>query len=47
MNPLFPLNTLGRVILILVAIVLGMIFSMMMWPEFWRKVFRGKKDEKK
>jgi hypothetical protein len=38
-NPLFPLSATGRVVLILIAIIIGLIWSMLMWPNAWRKMF--------
>ena len=43
---IFPLSWPARIVLILIAIVLGLIFWMMVKPEFWRRVW-GKKDEQK
>jgi MFS superfamily sulfate permease-like transporter len=32
------------IIWFLIAIVLGLIFSMVMWPQWWRKYYQKKKD---
>lgn len=48
MGVIFPLSPLGKVILILIAIALGVIFSMLQWPDWWKKHFRKEsylKDE--
>lgn len=37
---IFPLSVPGKIVLVLVAIVLGLIFAMMQWPEFFKKHFR-------
>lgn len=47
---IFPLSWPGKVVLILIAIVLGLIFSMIQWPQFWKNLMRKKevvKDENK
>jgi hypothetical protein len=41
---IFPLTTPGRIVFILIAIVLGLIWSMFMWPNLWRKML-GKKQQ--
>ena len=41
---IFPLSPAARVVFILVAAVLGLIFSMVMWPAWWKKKL-GKKDK--
>jgi len=40
MGIIFPLSTLGRCILIIVAIFIGLIFSMLVWPDKWKKLVR-------
>lgn len=45
---IFPLSIPGKIILILIAVVLGLIFSMIQWPQFWKNLLRKKevvKDE--
>ena len=37
---IFPLSWPGKIVLILVAIALGLIWSMLMWPAAWRKLLR-------
>lgn len=37
---IFPLSVPGKIVLILVAIALGLIWSMLMWPAAWRKLLR-------
>lgn len=44
MAVIFPLSPAGKVVLILIAILFGLIFSMLQWPGWWRKHF-GKKDD--
>jgi hypothetical protein len=41
---IFPLSMPGRIVLVLIAIFLGLIFWMLWKPEFWRRVFK-KKDK--
>lgn len=44
MGMIFPLSTGGRIALMLIAIVLGLIWSYFQWPDFWRKLLK-KSDE--
>lgn len=51
---IFPLSVPGKIVLILIAIVLGLIFSMLWFPQTWRKIFKNenlfkfkKNDEQK
>lgn len=37
---LFPLSVGGKIALILIAIALGIIWSMLQWPEFWKARLR-------
>jgi hypothetical protein len=42
-------HTLRLIILTLLAISFGIVFSMLQWPAFWKKFFsnrKGGKDEK-
>jgi len=41
---IFPLSPLGKVVLVCIAITLGVIFSMLQWPEFWKKHLRKNKS---
>jgi hypothetical protein len=40
---IFPLDPWSRGVLILIAVVLGLIFTMMWKPEWWRKLLGKKK----
>lgn len=42
---IFPLSPLGKVVLILVAVVLGLIFWALWYPESFKKIFGKKKKE--
>jgi len=37
---IFPLSILGKIVLVIIAIVLGLIFWMMSKPEAWRRRFK-------
>ena len=37
---IFPLSTPGKIVLILVAIALGLIWSQLQFPGWWRKFFK-------
>ena len=41
MSVIFPLSVPGKIVLFLVAIVLGLIWSMMVWPDAWRKMLKN------
>jgi hypothetical protein len=43
---IFPLSTPGKIILILIAIALGLIWSQLMWPGYWRKLFKKTEQPK-
>lgn len=45
MGVVFPLSPAGRVVLIIIAIVIGLIWSMLMWPNWWKKVFGKSTDQ--
>jgi len=40
MGVIFPLSPIGKLVLILVAIALGAIWSMLVWPDKWKKLLR-------
>lgn len=40
-----PHTTLRLIILTLLAIGFGIVFSMLQWPAFWKKFFTKKKGE--
>lgn len=44
---LFPLSPAGKVILILIALAIGLIWSMLQWPEWWRKKLKKQSYLKK
>jgi hypothetical protein len=46
MGVIFPLSTLGRIVLFIIAIVLGCILWMMMKPEHWEWLFAKLRKEK-
>lgn len=46
MGVIFPLSVVGKVVLIIIAITLGIIWSMLQFPAFWKRVLRkGKKSK--
>ena len=47
MGAIFPLSTSGRIILILIAVVIGLIWSMFQFPDFWRRLYKKQKPEVK
>jgi hypothetical protein len=42
---IFPLSIPGKIVLILIAIVLGLIWSMLQWPDFWKRKLGKSPDE--
>jgi hypothetical protein len=38
MGVIFPLSWPGKIVLMLIAVMLGLIWSMLMWPGAWRKL---------
>ena len=44
MGVIFPLSIPGKIALTLIAVFLGLIWSMMQWPAWWKKKL-GKKDK--
>lgn len=45
MGMIFPLSTGGRIVLMLIAIVLGLIWSYFQWPDFWRKLLKKSPEQ--
>jgi hypothetical protein len=43
---IFPLSIPAKIVLILICMFIGMIFSMMQWPEFWKRRFRQDRPSK-
>jgi hypothetical protein len=41
MGVIFPLSSGGRIVFVLIAAVLGLIFCMLMWPDKFRWVFKA------
>ena len=41
---IFPLSWPAKIVLILIALFLGLIFSMLQWPGWWRKHFRKQSE---
>ena len=41
MGLIFPLTTAGRIVLVLIAIVLGLVFGMLTWPDKFRWIFKA------
>ena len=46
MGVIFPLSIPGKIVLTLIAISLGIIWSMLQFPSFWKKRFREGSDSK-
>lgn len=42
---IFPLSVGGKVVLILIAIILGLIWAAMTWPDKFKRIFRRGKSE--
>lgn len=43
---IFPLSWLGKIVLIIIAVFLGMIWSMLQWPDWWIKRLRKNSKSK-
>ncbi len=43
---IFPLSWPGKVVLILIALALGLVYLMMSKPELWKKITGRNKDKK-
>ena len=37
---IFPLSIPGKIVLIIIAAIIGLIWSMLMWPEWWKAKLR-------
>jgi len=44
---IFPLSIPAKIVFVLVCLFIGMIFSMMQWPDFWKKKFRKGNQQSK
>ena len=44
---IFPLSIPAKIILIIIAFFIGMIWSMMTYPEFWKRKFRKSNQQSK
>ena len=42
---IFPLSVGGKIALILIAIILGLIWAAMTWPDKFKRIFRKGKSE--
>lgn len=43
---IFPLSWPAKIVLMLICIFIGMIWSMMTWPEWWKRRFRKDRQSK-
>ena len=41
---IFPLSIPAKIVLVLIAIFLGLIWSMLQWPGWWKKHFRKQSE---